>query len=602
MFPIPEEDFMRAITGELAQGPKQGGIPNRFKGVTAEVSTDFPANEVVRIVQAAWQHLAELVWQQDLVLYFSANPALNMQLCREVWERQITQIWEMSWALTEDPHVSNLLDRRKNWRSHYAAPEPGDKCMMMAGWQELSGEMKAGERRAFWEGLRKSIKGGKSDLEDGEQLCALAFIKRRFARYFDKFRVEPGVLVRQLGLGSEIKAPALSGWSFTRDKHELDDYDPTHVPSLPYLAAVPYIKAAYQAIAKRPDLACVYQQFTEKAESQLGLPSQYVDLPSLSEALNKTNLAPRVGAIDGISFYPGTLLASKNYAHLQTQDLVRRYQRFNKEAGLNPATPFYALLLMDGDALGTQMSDPAKQAGISQALNAFTKHVPAIVRAHDGFLVYAGGDDVLALMPMDTAIDCARALEQCYGECFKEARGNTNLHSTLSGAIQFSHYRTPLMKIVSEAHQLLNKVAKEQTGRHALAIRINKPGGVHAEWAWPWDVLYPQQQTNQLTNVVLFKLQELLSMVAQDVEQPELLHALARAEYFHSGEQLHIKKQELLQDLDHLDELLEICRCYQREQTSKTNYQIKLKRGLQLDGLKLVRFLATKGLEQREGM
>lgn len=616
MFPIPDEDFMRAVTGELAQGPKQGGIPNRFKGVTAEVSADFPATEVVRVVKAAWQQLAELVWQQDLAPFFAANPSLNISRSKEVWERQISQIWEISWVLTEEPHVSNLLDRRKNWRSHYAAPEPGDKCMMMAGWQELSGEHKAAERRVFWDGLRKFIKGGASDLAEGEQLCALALIKRRFARYFEKFRVDPATFEQLLGLSPEVKAPKLAGWAFTRDWQDNEDYDPTHVPSLPYLAAVPYMKAAFQAIAARPELADSYQQFAEKAESQLGLSSQYVDFPSLNQAVEKAKLAPRVGAIDGISFYPGSLLAGKDYEHLQTQDLVRRYQRFNNTAGLNSAAPFYALLLMDGDSLGSQMSDPLKQAGISQALNNFTRQVPAIVRVHDGFLVYAGGDDVLALLPMDSAINCARALEQCYAACFNEARGNTNLYSTLSGAIQFAHYRTPLMKIVSEAHQLLDEIAKDKTGRHALAIRINKPGGVHAEWAWPWDVLYPKQANNQLnqvvqlfseksaviTNKLLFKLQQQLAQVATDVAQPELLHALAKAEYFHSGEQLHVKKAELLKDLDHLDVLLDLCRCYQRVLTSAGKYHIEQRHGLQLDGLKLVRFLATKGQEQREGI
>jgi len=52
-FPIPDEHFIQALTGELGDDmayPKQGGIPNRFKGVTAQVSDDFPASELVGFV------------------------------------------------------------------------------------------------------------------------------------------------------------------------------------------------------------------------------------------------------------------------------------------------------------------------------------------------------------------------------------------------------------------------------------------------------------------------------------------------------------------------------------------------------------------------
>lgn len=614
MFPIPEEHFMRAVTGEDRQGPKQGGIPNRFKGVSAEVTADFPAKDVVSLVRVAWQQLAELVWQHDLQPFFVKHSQFEQKISREVWDRQVQHIWEISWVLTDDATVSNLLDRRKNWRSHYSAAEPGDKCMMMAGWQELSGSFKASERREFWQALRATMKTGKSDLEDGEQLCALAFIKRRFAHYFYKFQLDSAGFQSQLLSGFAIKLPKLAGWSFHSDVNSEHDYDPTHVPSLPYLAAIPYMKAAYQAIADQPELHGLFEDFADKSAELLGLGSRFVQFDSLQQAANKAKLPVKVNYLDGISYFEGSLISGKNYEHLKTQDIVRRYHRFNKAANISAASPFYALLLMDGDSLGSQMSDAAKQHGISTALNAFTREVPKVVNSHDGFLIYAGGDDVLALLPIDTAIACARALERCYDVCFQQAKGDTNLFSTLSGAIQFAHYRTPLMKIVSEAHSLLDDVAKNETGRHALAIRINKPGGIHAQWACPWQKIYKDDQTNCLeqlvnlfsqksdviTNKLLFKLQEQLSTLADNFEQPELLMAIAKAEYFHSGEQLHVKKAELLDDLNHLDELFEICTKYQRALGVNQKVTINRLPALQLDGLKLVRFLATKGQERQE--
>ena len=63
---------------------------------------------------------------------------------------------------------------------------------------------------------------------------------------------------------------------------------------------------------------------------------------------------------------------------------------------------------MDGDSLGQHMSHPAKRTLISQALNTFTGTVQDIVeRDYSGFLIYAGGDDVLALLTLDDALPCA---------------------------------------------------------------------------------------------------------------------------------------------------------------------------------------------------
>ena len=39
---------------------------------------------------------------------------------------------------------------------------------------------------------------------------------------------------------------------------------------------------------------------------------------------------------------------------------------------------------------------------------------PSIVADHGGTLIYSGGDDVLALLPMATAVRCARELEKTF--------------------------------------------------------------------------------------------------------------------------------------------------------------------------------------------
>lgn len=614
LFPIPDDAFMQAVTGQAQQGPKQGCIPNRFKAAIAADSSQFAGQDVTAFVQIAWQQVAELVWKNDLEPFFASHTQFSASQSLSIWQRQTENIWDIHWVLTDNPDVSNLLDQRKNWRDHYPAPEPGDKCMMMSGWQELSGEHQAQKRRDYWEALRQYLVTGKSDLEEGEQLCALGFIKRRFAHYFSELQLDSTLWPKLLPQGFSMQAPKLCGWSFAQNSSaEKADYDPTHVPSLPFLAALPYLRKAYDAVAKKPELKPKLLQFAELAAKQqpegVGLAGRFVKVSSLEQCLNSLNLPSWISHIDGISYFSDSLLAGQSYKHIRTGEIVRRLKEFNKSATLPEASPYYALLLMDGDLLGKQMTDPAKHSGISAALNNFTRDVPGIVQSHDGFLIYAGGDDVLAFLPMDTAIECARAIERCYSLCFAKESKGSGLSSTLSGAIQFAHYRTPLMKIVAEAHDLLDRIAKDQTGRDALAIRINKPGGVHAEWAMPWSNLYPDNQQQRsvvqtaltmfeeksasITNKLLFKLIDSLSIFTESDMDDQVITQLAQAEYFHSGIQLHMDKKLLRHDMQNIKQLMQLCRVV------KSN-SAECKPALQLDGLKLIRFLATAGAEQQQ--
>jgi len=108
LFPLPDDDFLGAIVGERRQGPRQGNVPNRFK---AEVPEDFDPERVVATVCSVWEALAETVWRNDLNNY-EETPT------RKIWERQIRSFWETSWAMSSDAGAANLLDRRKNWRTH----------------------------------------------------------------------------------------------------------------------------------------------------------------------------------------------------------------------------------------------------------------------------------------------------------------------------------------------------------------------------------------------------------------------------------------------------------------------------------------------------
>ncbi|MDW8016173.1 MAG: type III-B CRISPR-associated protein Cas10/Cmr2, partial [Bacteroidia bacterium] len=176
-------------------------------------------------------------------------------------------------------------------------------------------------------------------------------------------------------------------------------------------------------------------------------------------------------------------------------------------------SPYYAVLAMDGDHMGRWLNGthekmpllsevvhprvieklqkkgleqktrrpvtPAYHAFISEALGYFARmFVPQIVESmeHLGVVVYAGGDDVLAFLPAQTAIAAALKLRAAFGgfvrkegDQWKEDwRNKTGYVDTLdqliptmgprataSVGIAFAHHRMPLQVALEEARAAL---------------------------------------------------------------------------------------------------------------------------------------------------
>ncbi|OIR23707.1 type III-B CRISPR-associated protein Cas10/Cmr2, partial [Bathymodiolus thermophilus thioautotrophic gill symbiont] len=115
---------------------------------------------------------------------------------------------------------------------------------------------------------------------------------------------------------------------------------------------------------------------------------------------------------------------------------------------------FYALLLMDGDNLGKLLSNSPEQAEISNCLADFSQEVDDIVKEHCGVTIYAGGDDVLALVPIHRVIYCAQALNNTYQALFRNPDISATISAatisaaTISAAIIFSHFHNPLTEVM----------------------------------------------------------------------------------------------------------------------------------------------------------
>ncbi|MEW6574127.1 MAG: type III-B CRISPR-associated protein Cas10/Cmr2, partial [Bacillota bacterium] len=497
---------------------------------------------------------------------------------REIWGRQVGGFWEINWAVGED---GALLDRRKNWRSHVPPVEPGDKCTLMGNLQELSGFTRAKERKnqdAFWAALREKVGG--YELDEKERLCAIALIKRVFP----------------------LVAKQAIGWRLP----ECERY-----PSTPYLAAVPWLKTVIESRAEEA------RQYAAAAARLPGAsrrenPDRFA---CLNDSLDRYPEAREFASLDGNCFFTAALANPRLWQddtkkEGATEDLPRELAKKLKDLG-TPASPFYALLLMDGDRMGAllQAYDPGK---VSKALSTFSHQVPKIVREHNGITVYAGGDDVLALLPLDGALKAAVDLSRVYSESFAGTKVSKE-QATISGAVIYAHYNTPLTGVLREAHRLLDKVAKADTGRDSLAVTVWKGAGQVLTWAAPWPVIIDGESNiidqllntfsaadareREYNNTFFYNLRTRFEiLVDKEGNVPsewskENVIDLIAAEYRENRE----REVDWPTARQRMERLLKICRRSWRDEEGRIH---EAEGVLTLDGALLVKFLAQKGVER----
>jgi CRISPR-associated protein Cmr2 len=226
-------------------------------------------------------------------------------------------------------------------------------------------------------------------------------------------------------------------------------------------------------------------------------------------------------------------------------------------------SPYYAVLFMDGDAMGKWLSgaherlptfaellhsqvrqklaqepnwktaletrrlmSPSLHAAISEALANFAlSGVPYVVeQLHAGRIVYAGGDDVLALLPLADALPAARKLRALFsgearrqpdGDIFVEFRSQhctgwvdwegRNLltmgnRATASIGIVVAHRLHPLRDVLRQGRET-EEDAKEAYGRNAVCVRWLKRSGEQIQMGAQFS--YPDQSVTDTLQLLL---------------------------------------------------------------------------------------------------
>ncbi|MCC7354482.1 MAG: type III-B CRISPR-associated protein Cas10/Cmr2 [Anaerolineae bacterium] len=375
------------------------------------------------------------------------GPQLD-DIWRAIWNRQTGEdyLWETYWAaaLIEDggyagayKKARNALDATKRTRVFVPAEEPGIKDSLSGRREALhTAELPAKDtekRKGYWSVLSKKWGAAKLRPEGRERLDAIGAVKR-FS-----------------GL-AESKFPSTST-----------------VASAGFLKeAWPYLKD-YRAAIEKLLREHIYRVRDDP------------DWPYDGDLLFRETLEP-----DRLKDSYGLEKPDENLR----KDAQRALEQVYRETKTHPS-PYYAIIVLDGDGMGERISKcqtEEEHRDLSGKLAKFTQAAKGIVSErpaegkHQGHLIYAGGDDVLALAPLATALPLAQAL----AETFKSTSiGSKDDKATASAGVAIAHHLYPLGAALDAAREA-EKAAKRVPDKAAVCVQVLKRSGERAEMRSKW--------------------------------------------------------------------------------------------------------------------
>ncbi len=409
--------------------------------------------------------------------------------------------------------TARLLNDRKRARDFEQVNEPGQKCSLSGALQAVyptpltaGGDLAAA--RDWWQRLAgfdgKNFAGGSrikmaGRIRRGDRLCAIQATKRLMLQsYFeDRHTGEPQLDRHQfpstagianarfvahiLGRAAQESDIRTAVGNYVRDVRGLLGEYHYESAQLPIWREVAGAGREFSGI----DAECLYEEFYEEAGLRQEFPGIAL-LPDFEGWLRKARDA-RAALLQALKAHD-----AMNQPPLPARGPVR----------------YYAIIAMDGDSMGDWISGkntpgrpagPALHLALTGALSGFAlEDARRIVEVtHAGKLVYAGGDDVLALVPVADLLPVMDALYRAFRGLepdgngmpgFVERGGVLGLRmgrATLSAGAVIVHEATPLSYAMEQAREA-ERNAKERHGRDAFAIRLLKRSGAPVEVGAKW--------------------------------------------------------------------------------------------------------------------
>jgi hypothetical protein len=313
-------------------------------------------------------------------------------------------------------------------------------------------------------------------------------------------------------IGEDTERKTQSGSSLKRQGNGKFKREDFNMPSVPGIAAFPWAVKARKDHS--PEAKFAIERFVDSIEAM----RQFVDL-ELPHTRKSTD--DWLARVDWQYFQETAWEAIIREAAAPEEakagtDGLKALRDLRSAIKFGAPSTYYAVLAMDGDGMGRWLSGEKfgsahapgdltreKHESISRGLLLASVEKDESLRGlvedplelgidqphpFQGKLIYAGADDVLAILPADQAVECARHIRNHFGATMGQATVQFGAvdNFTISAGIAIAHIKEPLQDMVGVAQDELKR-AKRDLGGDAMAVRLFKRSGEQVEWAAKMD-------------------------------------------------------------------------------------------------------------------
>ncbi|MDD3553718.1 MAG: type III-B CRISPR-associated protein Cas10/Cmr2 [Deltaproteobacteria bacterium] len=391
----------------------------------------------------------------------------------------------------------------KAFRPDLRPPEEGIKCDLFGEFEILHYPDQADlnprpSKDPFWQDIREAF--GESEFGKTERLCALGLIKRLAYRVCKDMKDHPlHNMFKNAEQFPSTTEMALHDWwhQINQRAQSQDDKDAQKIAQ-----ALSAFKMDMDDREALKEVAQWFHVINEREEvNRQGC--DIIDLKDKKKEADAKELFGLHSVKDIHKYYAVLMMDGDRMGKLiNGETLGSKWEtvlhsnlvnKFNGDFDRNFKN-FWATRLNE-----RRLISPAVHAAISEALGDFSiVTVPSIIEKYDGRLIYAGGDDVCAVLPASTVLLAAREIADAYGWGFvaikddqavslqtqwrPEPGQKLAMHLgkgdgiSISAGILIAHHKKPLGRVLKRCHELLEK-AKKEGGRNAFALEVDKRAG-----------------------------------------------------------------------------------------------------------------------------
>lgn len=258
-------------------------------------------------------------------------------------------------------------------------------------------------------------------------------------------------------------------------------------PSVSRIAADPWLRGVMAAAAQSEKLRDELTRLIDNCRTLIGSPvfspvdlgrfAQYSSFPFDGTAVFRERHPEQAKELRAM-----VSESSRRSEWLNALDrLGESLQQLKRLGNLDEPDPYLAVLVADGDNMGTTLGllrSAEAHRQFSKRLAEFAGQANQIVAGHQGALVYSGGDDVLALVPVDQAIACAEKLRTAFARLLGDV-SPAGTKATLSVGVSIGHFLESLEDLVNWGRDAERraKARGSADAKNGLGVRVEPRGG-----------------------------------------------------------------------------------------------------------------------------